>query len=124
MATLSERIRVVLVDMHRLLRDILHEVLDGQPDMEVVNEEVGVAEFLRSIVEFCPDVVIVGDEVRRADLDCMIERCPSLAAVVIASDGGHALVYRLRREPCAIPDVTPTRLVETLRSVTSSSGLP
>ena len=124
MATRFQRIRVVLVDMHRLLREIVHEVLNGQPDIVVVSEEVGVAEFLRSIVDFCPDVVIVGEEVGGADLDRMFERCPSLTAVVIASDGDRALVYRLRREPCAILDLTPTRLAETIRSATSSRGLP
>lgn len=53
------RIRIVLVDDHRLVREGLRACLSDQPNIEVVGEAAGGAEALKLIPEKRPDLVLL-----------------------------------------------------------------
>jgi DNA-binding NarL/FixJ family response regulator len=55
----SARIRVFLLDDHELVRRGLHDLLSGEPDIEVVGEAGLAAEALRRIPALLPDVAIL-----------------------------------------------------------------
>src|SRR5437667_11118983 len=54
-----ERIRVVLVDDHRVVRHGLRTYLESFPDLEVVGEASSGEEALRHIELWLPDVVVM-----------------------------------------------------------------
>src|SRR5207245_40809 len=54
-----ERIRVVLVDDHRVVRQGLRTYLESFPDLEVVGESSSGEEVLRHIEMWLPDVVVM-----------------------------------------------------------------
>lgn len=56
---MTEHIRVVLVDDHRVVRQGLHTYLESFPDMEVVGEASSGEEALRHIELWLPDVVVM-----------------------------------------------------------------
>lgn len=55
----SSPIRVFLLDDHELVRRGLHDLLSGEPDIEVVGEAGLAAEALRRIPALLPDVAIL-----------------------------------------------------------------
>jgi DNA-binding NarL/FixJ family response regulator len=55
----SNPIRVFLLDDHELVRRGLHDLLSGEPDIEVVGEAGLAAEALRRIPALLPDVAIL-----------------------------------------------------------------
>jgi len=55
----STPIRVFLLDDHELVRRGLHDLLSGEPDIEVVGEASLAAEALRRIPALLPDVAIL-----------------------------------------------------------------
>jgi DNA-binding NarL/FixJ family response regulator len=52
-------IRIVLVDDHVMLREGLHAILEGQPDMEVVGEAADGLEAVRLVDQVAPHVVVM-----------------------------------------------------------------
>src|SRR5947209_9390559 len=56
---MTEQIRVVLVDDHRVVRQGLRTYLESFPDMEVVGEASSGEEALRHIELWLPDVVVM-----------------------------------------------------------------
>ncbi|KRB76007.1 LuxR family transcriptional regulator [Nocardioides sp. Root190] len=55
---MTERITVLLIDDHELIRNGLGAVLDLEPDLDVVSTAGSVAEGIQRYHEFTPDVVI------------------------------------------------------------------
>src|SRR5437899_12374244 len=56
---MTEQIRVVLVDDHRVVRQGLRTYLESFPDLEVVGESSSGEEVLRHIELWLPDVVVM-----------------------------------------------------------------
>lgn len=56
---MGERIRVLLADDHVVLREATAELVDHQPDMEVVGQAATGEETIAQVRESHPDVVIV-----------------------------------------------------------------
>lgn len=57
--TVSEQIRVMIVDDHAIVRDGLKEVLEQAGDMEVVGQAVDGVEALEVALDVAPDVVVM-----------------------------------------------------------------
>ena len=62
---MTETIRVFLLDDHEIVRRGLRELLDAEPDLEVVGESGSAAEAIRRIPALRPDVALhaAADEV-------------------------------------------------------------
>lgn len=56
---MSERIRVVLVDDHHVVRRALVTFLEPYPDLSIVGEAASAEEVLRNIENWLPDVVVM-----------------------------------------------------------------
>jgi len=54
-----DRLRVLIADDHPLVREALHQALDGEEDMEVVAEAGDGEEAVRLATELKPDVVVM-----------------------------------------------------------------
>lgn len=93
-----QRTRVVLVDVPRILGDIVKDAVAHQADMEVV-ADIASSPSLPSVVsETNTDVVVIGRELLGYDLE-LLRGCPGVAVLALVDDGRHALRYRLRPEP-------------------------
>lgn len=93
----SKKTRVMLADDHPLLRQALRQVLEKQPDIEVIAEASDGEEAVRFATELVPDVVIMdismpnlnGLEATRRIKAC----CPAIGVLVLTvhSDNEHIL---------------------------------
>lgn len=91
------KIRVMLADDHPLLRQALREVLENQPDIEVIAEASDGEEAVRFATQLVPDAVIM--DISMPNLNGLEAtrrikaRCPAIGILVLTvhSDNEHIL---------------------------------
>lgn len=120
---MSQRIRVVLIDDHPMVRDGLASVLGAEADLVVVAGYGSGAEALARLETDQPDVALVDLRLPVMDgvevLTALRSKCPSLKVVMLSSHEGDAAVaralkagasgYVLKRQPSG-------ELVQAVRS--------
>lgn len=120
----GSRYQVVIADDHRLFRDGVAEMCDGEPDLEVVGQAGDGAEAIAVVRRTSPDVVLLdvempGPDVRevlRALLDC--RPAPQVAVLTMHEDPG--LVNEMMAAGASAfisKDVTRQELLAAVRSI-------
>jgi DNA-binding NarL/FixJ family response regulator len=120
-----ERIRIVLVDMSPLLREIVRDTVVRQPDLDVVAEhEAGVD--VRAVVERNDaDFVIVGSEATAdAGVRSLVGAELGVRALELHSDGKESVLYELRPHRVPLGEISPETLLQTIRAVPSWDAEP
>lgn len=99
-----KKIKVLLANKPRILRESLKDLIQGQPDMEVVAEVFDPVELLLKVGETHADVVLV--ELPDAAKDpgiCshLLAEYPEVLILAVSSGSGRAFLYRqtLSRQP-------------------------
>ena len=90
-------IRIVVVDDHPVVRDGLHGMLDGQPDLQVVGEAGDGLEALSVVATTSPDVVLMDLRMPRMDGVQAITRLatthPDIRVLVLTTyDADHDII--------------------------------
>ncbi len=110
------RLRVVLGAMARILRQILRDLVDRQPDMEVVGE-VRTLAGLPKAIESCraEAVILTLPPLDDADILCALRRDhPGLTFLAIAGDHDRAAVWPAGEDPRPI-EVSAAGILIALR---------
>ena len=117
-------IRILLVDLPTLLRDILAEALASESDMEVVGSALTRAELIPLWRQFTPNVVVVGAE--RDDAATLAHdlraAAPAITVVAIAPKGDRAIVFSRHSAPVVLSDVSSTSLIMAIRDYSDVNG--
>jgi chemotaxis response regulator CheB len=91
-----KRIRVLVANQPRLMRELIMTTISDQKDIELIGE-VGKREDLRDAVEQSrPDVLIVGmeeHEKNRVECGFLLGRYPDMRIIAIAPNQNRALFY-------------------------------
>jgi DNA-binding NarL/FixJ family response regulator len=118
--------RVLLIDMPRLLRDMLARAIDAQPDMHVVGQEAHPAAIERAVRDTEPEFVVVGLE--RAELPVearlFLRRRATPRLLGIEAFDGRAFLYELQpeRERVGESSITPDELVSAIRAAAGAAA--
>jgi DNA-binding NarL/FixJ family response regulator len=86
--TKQPKINVAIVDDHQLFRSGLHFILENEPDLEVIIESSNGKQFLNSLKEIKPDVVLM--DINMPEMDGVeasrlaIEKYPDLNILVLS----------------------------------------
>jgi hypothetical protein len=95
----SKAVRVILVDMSRLTRDLIRQILDEQPGIEVVGEVPNASIRLREVLEESgAEMIIVGDEAPDLVAECraLLGRRGPRSVIAVMAEGRAAHLYGLR----------------------------
>jgi NarL family two-component system response regulator LiaR len=126
----TERIGVLIVDDHPIVREGLHTYLDTVDDIEVVGEASDGVQAVRMVRDTLPDVVLMdlvmpgidGIEATRR----VREISPSTKVVVLTSFAEDEKVFPAIKAGAAgylLKDIQPTEVVEAIRKVHAGEAL-
>src|SRR5512133_2645376 len=112
-------IRIVLVALSGLLRDVIRGILDEQRDMTVV-ADVPDCKSLRNVLPHGgADLAVYG-----LNCDDLLEVCPQLfdehpaiKVLTVRDDGRRGFMWQLRPASTALGEISAQHLVETIRKV-------
>jgi two-component system NarL family response regulator len=120
----QDRIRVIVVDDHTLMREGVAAVIARQPDMIVVGEAVNGEDALALVESEQPDVLLLDLRMPKLNGVAVIERlcpkCPCLAIVVLSTyDTDDDIIRALRAGAKAylLKDTPPGELADCVRAV-------
>jgi hypothetical protein len=118
----TDTIRVVLLEMPQMLRDILKTTIAGHPDIELIDEPPDDAEKLRAM----PHVVLVGTAAP-SDADSkttLLSRWPRARIIAVEVSGRQTSLYELRPYKTELGQLSPSELLEGIRAAARSDPSP
>jgi AmiR/NasT family two-component response regulator len=93
---LVKRVRVLVANRPRLMRDLVLAIIADQPDIEVVGEVRDESELSAAVEETQPDVLILALEdanQRVAQCGFLLGRYPQMKILALAPEQNHGLFY-------------------------------
>lgn len=100
-ATASPKIRVLLVDDHRMLRQGLRTIVDGHPGLEVVGEACDGLEAIELTRALTPAVVVMDVNMPRCDgvvaTRRIMEEHPNIKVVALSMHNSPDIVARMKQ---------------------------
>jgi DNA-binding NarL/FixJ family response regulator len=107
--------RIVLVDMPRLLREIIVQAVGDEPDLEIVPFEAHGAALRQTVESSRADFVIAGADYEFREVAQVLEERPRLRILAVAGQGREAFLYELRPTRTPLGEVSPRTIVEAIR---------
>lgn len=128
---MADRIRLVIVDDHTIVREGLRSILELEPDIAVVGHAASAAEAMATVAEVRPDIVLLDLKLDRDGpatglslCGDLVARHPSVGVVVLTTFHDHALVMEALRRGAkgyVLKDVDVVDLVKIIRGVRAGS---
>lgn len=116
--SVAMKIRVLLANRPRMLRELVRKIIEDEPDMEVVGEVLAPVDLLVAVRETKADAVILAMRGSEEPGLCshLLAEYPDLTILGLACEGQKAFVKQLcpRREEIADP--TGAKILGALRS--------
>lgn len=111
------RIRILLVEMPHMLRDIVGNILGVEPDLSVVADGVEAGALVERVEREQPDVVVLCEEPGSTLAMCekLLGRFPRLALVTLEHGGQRASIYMMRPMRIRVAEISRTELVTAIR---------
>ena len=111
------RIRILLVEMPRMLHDVVGSILGGEPDLCVVADGVAAGALVERVERERPDVVVLCVESESPPAMCeeLLGRFPRLAVVALEDRGERGSIYMMQPMRFRVAEVSRTELVTAIR---------
>lgn len=110
-----EPIRVVLIDLPRMLCDVVRGLLAGAAEAQVVAEVRLPGSLIAAVDEAAADLVIAGHpSASEASVLKLLEARPRVKAVAIADDGRRGVLYELRPHRVPLGEMSPRTLLAAI----------
>lgn len=122
-------LRVFLADDHRLLRELLRELLQKEPDIEVVGEASGGREALERVEALSPDVVVL--DIGMANLNGiavmagLAARHPAVKVICLSGYSDRRYVRAMLKAGAAgyvVKSAAGTELLRAVRAVAAGQS--
>lgn len=121
---------MVLVEQHPIVRAVLRDIVDREPDIEIVGEGRGVDDAIPVIRDEIPDIVLVDTDGPISAVVPAVQRlkheCPGAAVVVLGNRRGDDDLFAAIQSGAAahlLDDVRPSELIRTIRAVAAGEYL-
>lgn len=108
--------RIVLVDLPRMLREIVEQAVMAEPDMVIVRDPGENHSLSATVGRTGADFVILGRDGELDEVDGLLETHPHLRVLAVAGDGREAFLYELRPTRTPLGEISPRTIVDAIRS--------
>lgn len=91
-----KRVRVLVANRPRLMRELIMTMIADQPDIEIVGEVEDAGDLADAVEQVRPDVLILAmeePEQHRAQCGFLLGRYPGMRILALAPDQNRALFY-------------------------------
>jgi AmiR/NasT family two-component response regulator len=91
-----KRVRVLVANRPRLMRELVREVIADQPDIEIVGELSDENDLLQAVEDARPDIVIMAmEDIGERNTQCgfLIGRYPQMKILALAPEKNLGLFY-------------------------------
>jgi len=120
-----ERIRIVLIDMSPLLREIVREALAPEPDLEIVAEHDVATDVRDEVARTGADFVIVGSDAGTDDsIRSLVAADRGVRALEVHSEGKESVLYELRPHRVSLGEISTDTLLRTIRAAPAWDAEP
>ncbi len=111
------KIRILLANRPRLIREVVREIIDDQPDMEVVREVLDPLDILLGVMETKADAVILALKGSEESGLCshLLAEYPNLTILCLAFEGESAFIEQLCPRRREILDPSQAIILSALR---------
>jgi hypothetical protein len=113
------RIRIIVIGLPQILRDVITDIVADQPDMEVVgdlSEDAQPAMVEDLAGSFIAIPVGPSGELPEIGTSLLERRARGLRILGLSSEGRSGFLYELRPNQVAIGEVSPERLLGAIRA--------
>ena len=111
-----ERIRIVVIDMPRMLRDIVKYTVSTDDQVELVREYTERTDLAAAVARDRPHFVIVGSEAFGSEqVAAALARSPTLSVLALTADGRSLHLHELTPTRLEFGEISPGRLLEVIR---------
>lgn len=121
---------MVLVEQHALVRAVLREIVEDQPDIDIVAEAADVDAAIAIIRDETPDVVLVDTELPISQIVRAVQRlkreCPGSPVVLLGHRRNDDELFAAIQAGAAahvLDDARPSELIRTIRAVADGQYL-
>ncbi len=105
-----------MIELPRVMRDIIRDLLTGQPDIELVGETSADVDLSELVHATRADVVVMGlDRAETGTGERLAELYPGLRFLGVVGDGRDAVMYELRPHCHSLGEVSPNTLLTAMR---------
>jgi DNA-binding NarL/FixJ family response regulator len=115
----SQPVRILLVDMPRLVRDMVENAARSDPGVEVVGV-LRDADAIGAASAGDAEVIVVGVEQRELPAGCralLDERAAGLRLLGIEAGDGGAYLYELRPRRSPLGELSPAEVVDAIKEL-------
>ena len=97
---------------------MLSEIIQVQPDMELVGDAGGTSELRGAVARTHPDILVVipDHKIERRIFDDLLFAAPHLRVLAVSNDGRTGLLYRLRPSRARLGEMSPAALLDAIRA--------
>lgn len=117
----SDKIRVLLADDHTVVRESMRDILNLQPDIEVVGEARTGVEAVRLAVLLRPDVILMDIEMPGMDgleaTRTILDQCPEAGILALTAHEDEAHIFALLEAGAEGYIVKSARLADVLAAI-------
>lgn len=121
---------MVLVEQHPIVRAVLRDIVDREPDIEIVGEGRGVDDAIPVVRDETPDIVLVDTDGPLSAVVSAVQRlkheCPGAAVVMLGNRRGDDDLFAAIQSGASahlLDDVRPSELIRTIRAVAGGEYL-
>lgn len=117
-------VRVLLIDLPRMLREIVKSVLDARPGVVLAAVDPDPASIVASVDDAQADIVILGQHPELlATAWALLEQRPRVQLIALSDDARRATVRGLRPYQEQVGGLDPDRLVDTIRDAVAAAAV-
>jgi DNA-binding NarL/FixJ family response regulator len=119
-----ERIRVFLSTTSRMLHEMLTDIVETQPDMEIVGSAERQAELRDAVARTHPDIVIVtpSHPVGRRSFEELLYMNSRLKVLAVIDNNRRGILYELRPSRALLGEMSPASLLNAIRATGPGEG--